>query len=172
LYRDSVTVGSHRYYDGGISAAIPIQQAWRNNARTIIAIRTEDEMSPLEESLSTQIEFEREHQSDGGWENQVEKWKASWSGFLEQKIGQANREREEKHAHLPLLNGGRWLFGAQDIYRLSHVFGDNFDSGLADMLLIHYQTYSLTQDFLNNPPDDCFIVQIKPQETLRSSALM
>ncbi|MDN2480759.1 patatin-like phospholipase family protein [Vibrio agarivorans] len=172
LYRDSVAVGSHRYYDGGISAAIPIQQAWRNNARTIITIRTEDEMSPLEESLSTQIEFEREHQSDSGWENQVEKWKASWSGFLEQKIGQANREREEKHAHLPLLNGGRWLFGAQDIYRLSHVFGDNFDSGLADMLLIHYQTYSLTQDFLNNPPDDCFIVQIKPQETLRSSALM
>ena len=40
------------------------------------------------------------------------------------------------------------------------------------MLMVHYQTYSLTQDFLHNPPDDCFIVQIKPARPLLSSSLM
>ncbi|QIA62935.1 patatin family protein [Vibrio astriarenae] len=172
LYRDSVPIGEHYYYDGGISAAIPVQQAWRNNARLIITVRTEEEDTPLRDTLPSQAEFERKHQSDSGWAHQLDKWKASWSDFLEEKLEQAHRERQKQHHHLPLLNGGRWLFGAQDIYRLSHVFGDNFDSGLADMLLVHYQTYSLTQDFLNNPPDDCFVVQIKPHEPLLSTALM
>lgn len=178
LYRNSVAVGEQNYYDGGISAAIPAQQAWRNNARSIVVIRTEDSAEPLgitpplNQELPSTLAFERERQSDKGWAHQIEKWKSSWTDFLDEKIGQANADRQDQQAHLPLLNGGRWLFGAQDIYRLSHVFGDNFDSGLADMLLIHYQTYSLTQNFLNTPPDDCFIVQIKPEQALRSSALM
>ncbi len=40
------------------------------------------------------------------------------------------------------------------------------------MLMVHYQTYSLTQDFLNRPPDDCFVLQIKPSQPLRSSSLL
>ncbi|MBF4254788.1 patatin family protein, partial [Vibrio anguillarum] len=64
------------------------------------------------------------------------------------------------------------LFGADDIYRLSHLIGDKFDSGLADMLMVHYQTYSLTQEFLHAPPDDIYILQIVPSEPLRSNSLL
>ncbi|MCV5225171.1 DUF6363 domain-containing protein, partial [Escherichia coli] len=46
------------------------------------------------------------------------------------------------------------------------------DSGLADMLMIHYQTFELTQAFLSNPPDDTFILQIAPKEGLKSSSLL
>ena len=27
-----------------------------------------------------------------------------------------------------LLNGGRWLFGADNLYRLSHLIGENFSN--------------------------------------------
>lgn len=82
------------------------------------------------------------------------------------------RIRAEQKRALEIMNGGRWLFGADDIYRLSHLLGDKFDSGLADMLMVHYQTYALTQEFITSPPDDTFIVQIIPEEPLRSGSLM
>lgn len=83
-----------------------------------------------------------------------------------------SKNKKKEQIHLQLLNGGRWLFGADDIYRLSHLIGDKFDSGLADMLMVHYQTYSLTQDFLHKPPDDVFVLQIAPSEPLKSSSLL
>ncbi|MCW0468958.1 DUF6363 domain-containing protein [Vibrio chagasii] len=32
------------------------------------------------------------------------------------------------------------------------------------------KSYSLTQDFLNSPPDDAFVVQIAPSRPLKSSS--
>jgi predicted patatin/cPLA2 family phospholipase len=52
------------------------------------------------------------------------------------------------------------------------LIGEHFDSGLADMLMIHYQTYELTQEFLANPPDDTFILQVAPKEELKASSLL
>lgn len=59
-----------------------------------------------------------------------------------------------------MLNGGRWLFGADNVYRVAHLLGNEFEAGLADMLMIHYQTYALTQDFIAKPPPDCYVMQI------------
>ena len=101
----------------------------------------------------------------------MEQWKTDWTSFFQQQILRSKEQKRDR-GHLDLLNGGRWLFGADDIYRLSHLIGDKFDSGLADMLMVHYQTYSLTQDFLNSPPDDAFVVQIAPSKPLKSSSLM
>ncbi|MBF4354844.1 DUF6363 domain-containing protein, partial [Vibrio anguillarum] len=102
----------------------------------------------------------------GQWQQKLSHWKQEWSGFLHQQIERSKQQKREKIS-LELLNGGRWLFGADDIYRLSHLIGDKFDSGLADMLMVHYQTYSLTQEFLHAPPDDIYILQIVPSEPLR-----
>lgn len=41
LYLGPVDVNGHPYVDGGVSASIPVQEAWRKNARNIIVIRTE-----------------------------------------------------------------------------------------------------------------------------------
>ncbi|MGL6257931.1 patatin-like phospholipase family protein [Vibrio sp. WXL103] len=171
LYKTSVSVQGHEFYDGGVSAAIPVQQAWRNNARMIVVIRTESQEFELAEKLHAPQAFLKQSPTDGHWEQQVERWKQAWSGFVNDKVGQIKQVRRATDRRAQ-LNGGRWLFGAQDLYRLSHLLGNRFDSGFADMLLVHYQTYSLTQQFLNNPPDDCFVAQIKPAEPLRSSALM
>lgn len=61
---------------------------------------------------------------------------------------------------------------ADDIYRLSHLLGSKFDAGLADLLMVHYQTYTLTSEFLGAHHDDTFIAQIMPSEPLHSNSLL
>ncbi|MGY3569171.1 patatin-like phospholipase family protein [Vibrio sp. SCSIO 43135] len=177
LYPNEVTFNTQSFVDGGVSASIPVQEAWRKEARFIAVIRTEGsdlDTSDIVPSIErNEVEWFREsfNSIQEQWQQKLEQWKSDWNGFFQQQIAKSKLQKLE-HSHLESMNGGRWLFGADDIYRLSHLIGDKFDSGLADMLMVHYQTYSLTQDFLNNPPDDCFIVQIKPDSPLKSTSLM
>ncbi|MCC4784377.1 patatin family protein [Vibrio splendidus] len=190
LYNDEIFIGDSAYVDGGVSASIPVQEAWRRQARSIVVIRTEP---VLEEGIELSNEIQRKHalvkapkpisaeelewfresfdSVQDHWQQKVEQWKTDWTSFFQQQILRSKEQKRDR-GHLDLLNGGRWLFGADDIYRLSHLIGDKFDSGLADMLMVHYQTYSLTQNFLNSPPDDAFVVQIAPSKPLKSSSLM
>ncbi|KAB0290125.1 patatin family protein [Vibrio fortis] len=185
LYNGEVEIAGENYVDGGVSASIPVQEAWRRQARSIIVIRTEpaSEWRPeneLEQGpkppkpiSAEELEWFRSSFSSvqEHWQQKVEQWKIDWSSFFQQQITRSKQQKRDRR-HLDLLNGGRWLFGADDIYRLSHLVGDKFDSGLADMLMVHYQTYSLTEDFLHSPPDDTFVIQIAPSEPLKSSSLM
>ena len=97
-------------------------------------------------------------------------WRLGFDGFLKQRIERSKLIETEQAK--PLLNGGRWLFGSSDVYRLCHLLGDQFDAGIMDMLLVHHQTFTLTHNFMLKPPDDCFILQIAPNQPLRSSPLL
>ncbi len=176
LYSGPVDVGGNQFVDGGVSAAIPVQQAWRDEARSIIVIRTE----PIEcgeqptgrdivPSENDGIKWYRESFNllQQQWQSRVEQWKLDWLSFFQSKF-----EGSQLKDQLQNLNGGRWLFGSGDLYRLNQLVGDKFDSSIADMLMVHYQTYSLTQQFLDSPPDDTFIIQIAPSQELKSSSLM
>ncbi|MGR5353116.1 patatin-like phospholipase family protein [Vibrio sp. DNB22_19_2] len=175
LYQGPVAIEDQMFVDGGVSASIPVQEAWRQNARNIIVIRTEpfsaSEAKSQSEIGDTEVEWYREsiNSVQESWQQRVNQWKDDWSNFFQQKI---NIAHHSKLSGRQLLNGGRWLFGADNLYRLSHLIGENFDSGLADMLMIHYQTFELTQAFLSTPPDDTFILQLAPQQELRSSSLL
>ncbi|MCG9753069.1 DUF6363 domain-containing protein [Vibrio brasiliensis] len=176
LYHQPVQFPQAEYVDGGVSASIPVQEAWRREARCIVVIRTEGD--DLANDTPTEVPaLENEWFRDsfnliqGHLQAKLGRWKQDWNVFFAEQAERAKKEKLE-HKHLESLNGGRWLFGADDVYRLSHLLGDKFDSGLADMLMVHYQTYSLTQDFLHSPPDDCFILQIRPEQPLKSSSLM
>ncbi|MEF1283356.1 DUF6363 domain-containing protein [Vibrio sp. M250220] len=176
LYHQPVQFPHGEYVDGGVSASIPVQEAWRREARCIVVIRTEGDdlldKPPVEtqqlENMWLRDSFNLIH---GHFQERLGRWKHDWHLFFAEQVERAKREKIE-HKHLESLNGGRWLFGADDVYRLSHLLGDKFDSGLADMLMVHYQTYSLTQEFLHSPPDDCFVIQIRPEQALKSSSLM
>ncbi|MCG3722906.1 patatin-like phospholipase family protein [Vibrio cincinnatiensis] len=179
LYTNNVSLGGRNYIDGGVSASIPVQEAWRQEARFITVIRTEtlDEESQQNVLKNVpsggQVPWLREsfNSIQTHWQNTLLNWKQDWKGFLQQQIVKSQQLKQD-HPHLEVLNGGRWLFGADNIYRLSHLLGNKFDSGLADMLMVHYQTYALTSDFLHSPPDDVFIVQIVPSKPLKSSSLL
>ncbi len=178
LYPHEVELNNKFYIDGGVSASIPVQEAWRREARFITVIRTEQVDGDHNLLLQTpkqdqEIKWFRDsfNSIQNQWQNRLLQWKQDWNRFFQQQVSRSKSLKIE-HKHLQALNGGRWLFGADDIYRLSHLLGDTFDSGLADMLMVHYQTYSLTTEFLNAPPDDVFILQIAPDKPLKSSSLM
>lgn len=193
LYDGEVSIAEKSYVDGGVTAAIPVQEAWRQGHRNIMVIRTDVAEEPEQngdaffiskdaagnndlfaKNITTEkrtdevdpLLFVQQH-----WEQTLNRWKGEWSEFWQEQIDKS-KQKKMSFKHLDLLNGGRWLFGGDDVYRLSHLLGDKFDSGLADYLMVHYQTYALTQQFLLNPPDDCFIVQICPAQPLKSSALL
>lgn len=175
LYSSEVIIEGERFVDGGVTAAIPVQEAWRQGARSIVVIRTETLESEEKEAeeVSANAHWVKEpivHVQER-WGKTVEQWKVEWSGFWQDQIDKS-KQKKKHHKHLDILNGGRWLYGAGDVYRLSHLLGGKFDSGLADFFMVHYQSQTLTREFLNNPPDDCFIVQIVPSEPLKSSPLM
>lgn len=179
LYPKEVKLNNKLYVDGGVSASIPVQEAWRREARFITVIRTEevdeeaDLLTAAENAKQNEIKWLRDsfNSIQTQWQSRLDLWKQDWNRFFQQQIARS-KELKSEQKHLQVLNGGRWLFGADDIYRLSHLLGDKFDSGLADLLMVHYQTYSLTREFLNEPPDDAFIVQIAPSSPLKSTSLM
>jgi len=176
LYEHEVNFPHGSYIDGGVSASIPVQEAWRQGARCIVVIRTEGDEVPIPEPLGREqsdAEWYRDSLNlvQDHWQQKLTQWKGEWNEFFTDRM-QRSKQKKQQQQLLASLNGGRWLFGADDIYRLSHLLGDGFDSGLMDMLMVHYQTYSLTREFLLTPPDDCYIVQIKPSQPLLSSSLM
>lgn len=178
LFEGTVAHQGNEFIDGGVSASIPVQEAWRQECRSIIVIRTEQyvtEEPKLVEDEPVAIESPTWFRGSLNnlqlqWQDKVDQWSGDWGAFFESRKLKASSLKQAEQ--LKLLNGGRWLFGAGDIYRLSHWFGERFDSGLADMLMVHYQTYSLTSEFIKTPPDDCFIWQIAPDQPLKTSSLL
>ncbi|GAD78861.1 MULTISPECIES: patatin-like phospholipase family protein [Vibrio] len=170
-----IEISGKAFVDGGVSASIPVQEAWRREARTIIVIRTEypeptvsdEPLEPIDKAVWYKSPIDH---IQSFWSEQIDKGKKSVDEFIEERLLQ-NRTDITKQ-HLDLLNGGRWLFGADNVYRLSHLLGNRLDAGLADMIMVHYQTYALTQEFIAAPPEDCFVLQIIPDQPLRSSSLM
>ncbi|MCW8344920.1 DUF6363 domain-containing protein [Vibrio sp. ZSDZ65] len=178
LFDGSVSVNGREYIDGGVSASIPVQEAWRQENRMMVVIRTEEQLTEEEPIIPDQPQVtepptwlrESLNNVQLQWQDKLEQWSKDWNGFFDLQLSKAEAQKHSQH--LNMINGGRWLFGGADIYRLSHLFGEKFDAGLADMLMVHYQTYSLTSTFLSLPPDDCFIMQIAPSRALKTSSLM
>ena len=60
-------------------------------------------------------------------QNRLGQWKQDWNRFSNNRLSVPKLKAEQKH--LQTLNGGRWLFGADDIYRLSHLEGISLIQG-------------------------------------------
>lgn len=178
LCHEEVVVNEQPYVDGGVSASIPVQEAWRQGHRCIVVIRTESETSIVEpdeakpeiRSLAPiePLTHSLQRWLPTSWTEKLDRWQGDWRTRIQNRLHTQRDHTEQAES----LNGGRWLFGADQIYRLSSLLGDKWDAGIADMLMVHYQTYALTQTFLSLPPDDCFVVQIMPESPLLSSSLL
>lgn len=180
LYRHEVSFNGKNYVDGGVSAAIPAQEAWRQGARMITVIRTESvdldaevDSDPVQNgnSFLNKVGLDQHFEAiQNTIANKAVGWREELSNYVQNQFTKSLSSK--KDVVKPLLNGGRWLFGSGDVYRLCHLLGDQFDAGLMDLMLVHHQTFTLTHNFMLNPPDDCFVVQIAPEEPLRSSPLL
>lgn len=179
LYDGEVNLNGRNYVDGGVSASVPVQEAWRQGARCIVVIRTE----PIDNDIEVPQELianspkndtgwyeESLKKLQGYWNEQKSQWQHDWRSFLADRA--TSVQKQKRLSKTNLLNGGRWLFGADDIYRLGQLLGGDFSPQMLDQLMVHYQTYQLTQQFLQCPPQDTFIVQIAPQQPLKSRPLL
>lgn len=182
LYQHNVPILDKFYVDGGVSAAIPAQQAWRDGARFLTVIRTEpfDSQEEIETyvpeknaQLTSHIEATRLGEAEFNLKALLarvsKRWRREFERFMHQRRDNMDQSHEQK------LQGGRWLFGGKDLYRLRHLLGrglgSSFEANLMDMFMVHYQTYHLTRHFLFNPPEDCYILQIAPEQSLKSKPL-
>ncbi|PHM58773.1 patatin-like phospholipase family protein [Xenorhabdus sp. KK7.4] len=108
FYRNGVTLDGIVYQDGGISDAIPVEEAYRRGADTIVVVRT----------VPSQLYYTSQ------WFKRVERWLETSS---QQKM--------------------------------------------LRMLKLHATSYFRTQRFIENPPDDVQIFEIRPPAPLATMAL-
>lgn len=108
FYRTGIEFDGVNYMDGGISAAVPVEEAYRRGADTIVVIRT----------VPSQMYY------TPAWVKRMERW------FPESSMPQ--------------------------MLRILHQ---------------HQETYTRTQQFIENPPDGVQILEIFPPRPLASKAL-
>ena len=70
-----------------------------------------------------------------------------------------------------ILTRKSW-FAQINIERLLQLTGQGTNSEILEMLVRYYRTYQDVNDFLENPPQGLQVIQIAPENTLNSSALL
>ncbi|UJF19994.1 DUF6363 domain-containing protein [Vibrio sp. SS-MA-C1-2] len=189
LYPEPVNMRGYSWIDGGVSAGIPAQEAYKQGANIIVVVRTE----PANQ-YDGDLEFiqQLQHQFEQHLPNYLKRLNLSdnltrWQRFhqeLSQKMEQFQGEQKKQNSEpipIPqtpkfieqaLLNGERWLFGQDKIYRLAVLNNRPAMADFLDMLWVHYVSYRETQQFLLNPPDDLTIIELAPSAELQSRALL
>ena len=190
LYNQPVNMNDLQWVDGGVSAAIPVKEAWRRGADLVIVIRTE----PLENS---HIET-----SSGGDRGIFDDWRENVEiqlPYYIEKLSLNESVDKIKNIHQELsqrfdqwrqhywededsnedntvikskiLTRKSW-FSQINIERLLQLTGQGTNSEILEMLVRYYRTYQDVNDFLENPPQGLQVIQIAPENTLNSSALL
>nr|WP_159063647.1 patatin-like phospholipase family protein [Thaumasiovibrio occultus] len=199
LFNDEVIFNGERWVDGGVSAAIPAEEAWRRGYQNIVVIRTEeiaDNGCCVQPVTSHDLEYQRLHM-----EKQLpaylkrlnlEEQYHALNGFhqrLSEKFTEISQEWREAVSIDSVVDRWhhivadtkkkqrdvRWLFGGNRFYRLQamHNKGSSSESmELLDMLVAHYRNTRHCESFLETPPEGANIVQIAPCRELKSSALL
>lgn len=181
IHSQPVMVNGELFYDGGISAAIPVKEAYKRGARVIVVIRTEparnDEFIDKEESISTIAQFHRsfvqamphylKRLNLGNHKLQLDRF----HNILEGKLKALSLIKED--GAIKVRNSSQsWLFDKDSIYRIIAMTGQHIDSSFIDILIQHYQSYEETLTFLQAPPDDVLVIEIAPENTLKARALL
>lgn len=190
IYNLPVNINDLEWVDGGVSAAVPVKEAWQRGADLVIVVRTEpvslpgsegsrfeDWRSKVETALPEYIErlslnqsLDRVKSLHGELTTKFESWKSNWRDkeILSQQ-GQAGSE------NIPLsqAKGRGWnLLTAENIERFLALTGNNKRLEVIDMLNRYYTTYQDAHEFMLTPPDGLQVIQISPEKGLKSRALL
>ena len=194
LYNQPVSLNELEWVDGGVSAAVPVREAWQRGAELVVVVRTEpiqfaaDDSSVLAEwrdkietvlpeyierlSLNPSLDKMKAIRSDLSL--RFEQWKTLWSEKMADKFEASapsdNVEvavQNERHR----LNNWR-LMSVNNIERFLSITGKGKSSEVIEMLNRYYQSYNDVNHFLLNPPDELKVIQIAPERSLKSRALL
>ncbi|GAB6261873.1 patatin family protein [Photobacterium sp. CCB-ST2H9] len=190
LYNLPVNLHDLEWVDGGVSAAVPVQEAWKRGAELVIVIRTEPLQLPqqtpgvfddwrerIEQALPEYIErFSLNESLDKvkairqDFTDHFELWKSIWRDKEQAGIQAADALNQELSEDKKAVNGYRkWLSGL-NVERFLSLTGKR--SEVLDMLNKYYQSYKADNEFLIHPPESLKVIQLAPEKNLQSKALL
>ncbi|WP_236689734.1 patatin family protein [Photobacterium kishitanii] len=185
LYNQPVNMNDLQWVDGGVSAAIPVKEAWRRGADLVVVIRTE----PLEASrgdergifddwranVETQLPYYIDKLSLNESVDKIKNIHQELSQRFEQwrQHYWEDKDSNEENAVIKskVLTRKSW-FSQLNVERLLELTGQGTNSEILEMLARYHRTYRDVNDFLVNPPLGLQVIQIAPEKTLNSSALL
>ncbi|MGR5062200.1 patatin-like phospholipase family protein [Photobacterium sp. DNB22_13_2] len=179
IYNQPVNFDDLEWVDGGVSAAVPVKEAWQRGADLVIVVRTEPVSLPQDENsrfddwrgkveialpdyidrLSLNESLDKVKALHGELTTKFESWKLNW------------RDKEPEAESTG--KGKSWsLLSADNIERFLALTGNNKRLEVIDMLNRYYTTYQGAHDFMLSPPEGLQIIQISPERSLKSRALL
>ncbi|MDX1300834.1 patatin family protein [Photobacterium sp.] len=186
LYNQKVNFNDLEWVDGGVSAAIPVKEAWKRGADLVIVVRTEpvesgnngvgvldDWRGKIESRLPQYIEKLSLNQS-------LDKIKAIhddltqrfdlWKGNRSNNKAPMNQTQDDD---LMKSDNGSWKwFTADNFDRFIAITSKGKNNEVVEMLTNYYQSHRKLNDFLTHPPEGLMVIQIAPEKSLRSRALL
>ncbi|MGF1716617.1 patatin family protein [Photobacterium chitinilyticum] len=197
IYNQPVNLRDLEWVDGGVSAAVPVKEAWQRGADLIVVVRTEPvqtldgETSPFNdwrEKIETVLPDYIEKLSLNESLDKVKAIRSDLTQRLEQWKLWNDKPSGKPEIHSPQLqpldpNGdssqiitprsSNWrLLSADNIERFLSIAGKGKSAEIIEMLNRYYRTYDELNGFLLNPPDGLKVIQITPERPLRSRALL
>ncbi|WP_305406846.1 patatin-like phospholipase family protein [Photobacterium leiognathi] len=200
LYNLPVNLNDLEWVDGGVSAAVPVKEAWRRGADLVVVIRTE----PLEHeqaedrgifddwresvelylpyymnklSLNESVDrIKTIHQELTG---RFEHWREQYR--KDEVIDEKQRHIQQELTHLETKSDDKVkesIFGNKswlshiNIERLLKLAGQSNNIDVIEMLAQYYKSYQEVSDFLIDPPKGLQVIQIAPEKSLNSRALL
>ncbi|WP_318445860.1 patatin-like phospholipase family protein [Photobacterium leiognathi] len=200
LYNLPVNLNDLEWVDGGVSAAVPVKEAWRRGADLVVVIRTEPLEHEQEEdrgifddwresvelylpyymnklSLNESVDrIKTIHQELTG---RFEHWREQYR--KDEVIDEKQRHIQQELTHLETKSDDKVkesIFGNKswlshiNIERLLKLAGQSNNIDVIEMLAQYYKSYQEVSDFLIDPPKGLQVIQIAPEKSLNSRALL
>ncbi|KHT63108.1 alpha/beta hydrolase [Photobacterium gaetbulicola] len=190
IYNQPVNFDDLEWVDGGVSAAVPVREAWQRGADLVVVVRTEPVALPQDESrlfndwrgkveialpeyierLSLNQSLDKVKALHGELTTKFESWKLGWR---DKEILLRPEQAEADAAEIPASKGKGWsLLSADNIERFLALTGNSKRLEVIDMLNRYYTTYQDAHEFMLSPPDGLQVIQIAPEKSLKSRALL
>lgn len=193
LYNQPVSLNDLEWVDGGVSAAVPVREAWQRGADLVVVVRTEpiqfgsDDSSVLTdwrdkietalpeymERLSLNQSLDKMKAIHSDLTQRFDQWKLLWNEKLTDKSEAGPGDAVETTVQEENRKFANWrLMSVNNIERFLSITGKGKRSEVIEMLNRYYQTYNEANEFLLNPPDGLKVIQIAPERSLKSRALL
>ncbi|MCW8327789.1 patatin family protein [Photobacterium sp. SDRW27] len=193
IYNQPVNLRDLEWVDGGVSAAVPVKEAWLRGADLVVVVRTEPIQSLAEEAgvfydwrdkietalpeyiekLSLNQSLDRVKAIHGELTQRLEQWKLMWNEKPTDEPGLQPPNLVEIDVDKGTPKESSWRFlSADNIERFLSITGKGKSTEVLEMLNCYYQTHSKANSFLLNPPGGLKVIQIAPERSLKSRALL
>ncbi|OBT16990.1 patatin family protein [Vibrio sp. UCD-FRSSP16_10] len=185
LYHQEIEIDGANWVDGGVSATIPVQEAYRRGACNIVAITTEpviERSSKFKASLSIEPIDKFKLDLSRGIEPYLNRFSSAQSREKMKNISDLFLDRinqlKERHPFTKIDSLPKnWLPDAEKLsemmaYHSQRLNIKSHTPHSIEMLFNHYMNHSAISDFMNTPPEGVTITEITPIKSLNSSGLL